>query len=41
MDLYRVTPDLFSVVEQKKPEKADQNPKHRAENSEPERDVPA
>ena len=40
-DLYRVTPDLFSVVEQEKPEKADQNPEHGAKNSEPERDVPA
>jgi hypothetical protein len=32
---------LFSVVEQEKPEKADQDPEHRAENSKPEWDVPA
>ena len=40
-DSYRVTPDLFSVVEQKKAEKSDQYPEYRAENSEPEWDVPA
>src|SRR5437868_12258630 len=39
-DLYRITPDMFSVVEQEKPEKADQNPEHRAKNSEPECRVP-
>jgi hypothetical protein len=31
----------LSVVEQEKPEKAGQNPEHRAENSEPEWNVPA
>ena len=31
---------LSSVVEQEKGEKADQNPEHRAENSEPEWDIP-
>jgi hypothetical protein len=36
-----VIPDLFSVVKQKNPEKADYNPEHRAENSEPEWDIPA
>jgi hypothetical protein len=35
-DFHRVIPDLFSVVEQEKGEKSDQNPEHRAENSEPE-----
>jgi hypothetical protein len=29
------------MVKQEKPEKADQNPEHRAENGEPEWDVPA
>jgi hypothetical protein len=37
----RVIPDLFSVIKQEKPEKTEQNPEHRAENSEPEWDVPA
>ena len=31
----------LSVVEHEKPEKADQNPEHRAENGEPERDIQA
>ena len=40
-DRHRLIPDLFSVVKQEKSEKADHNPQHRAENGEPEWDVPA
>jgi hypothetical protein len=36
-----VIPDLFSVVKQENPEKADYDSEHRAENSEPEWNVPA
>ena len=40
-DSHRVIADLLSAVEQEKGEKAHQNPEHRAENGEPEWDVPA
>jgi hypothetical protein len=40
VDSHQVIPNLFSVVEQQQGEKGDQNPKYRAENGEPEWEVP-